>query len=166
MRLAWLRKATNLCKDQFPCKEAFRVALRGAAFHPSQSGQPHKHFFVEPMFRSLGPKMCHKEASLALQDLRRQWHVQVRLIQIAVPFGNLIFEDQVIAECVPSMPGDLAMILVRIVAAMRENEVRIYLVLEVLEPPFNLAALRGKEAILELNHLDAGACSAAQKVAR
>ena len=78
--------------------------------------------------------------------------------------GNLVFEDQVIAECVPRMLADLTMILVRIIAAMRQNEVGIDPRLEALEPTFDLVALGGKKAIFELHNLDARARRGVEEV--
>src|SRR5262245_43478366 len=109
------------------------------------------------MLGSLRPKMCHKEANLSLKDLRGQWYVQIRLAEITIPFGNLVLKDHVITECIPSMPRNLAMILVRIIVPMRKYEIWIYLLLEARKPPFNFVSLSGKETILELHHLDAGA---------
>ena len=52
-------------------------------------------------------------------------HVNVRLTEIAIPLRDLVFENGVIAERVPGQVADLAVILVRIVAPMREDQIGI-----------------------------------------
>ena len=66
-------------------------------------------------------------------------------------------KNQAIAKGIPSVPAGLAMILVRVVASMRKDDVGLDAALENLEPPLDLLALGGKKAVLEVLHIDSGA---------
>ena len=95
------------------------------------------------------PKCAQEQLNLALEDGRRKRHIQIGLAHIAVPLGNLVFENQAIAEGVPSVPADLAMILVRVVSRcvrMRSGSIA---ALERLEPGLDLLALRREKSRLE-----------------
>ena len=53
--------------------------------------------------------------------------------QVAVPLGDLVFEDEVVAEGIRSQPADFPMILMRIVPPMRQDQVRLDLRLDLLQ---------------------------------
>ena len=52
-----------------------------------------------------------------------QRYVQIRAAEISVPFGNLVFENQLVPESIPCEVGDHSMILVPVVARVSENDV-------------------------------------------
>ena len=85
------------------------------------------------------------------------------LTNIAVPFRDLVFED----ECGPgNIPGELAdraVILVGVVAPVGKNDVRIDAPLQVLEPVLDFASLVGEKAVLELAEFECGSRRPCQK---
>src|SRR5690606_30221720 len=79
------------------------------------------------------------------------------LVEVPVPFGYFVFEDQVVAKQIPGQLTDFAMVLMGIVAPMGEDHVRIDLGSQTLEPGLYLTALVGEEAVLEPAELDPAA---------
>ena len=53
-----------------------------------------------------------------------QRHEAVRRAEIAIVLGNLVLQDQVVAERIPGQIGDQPMVLMPIVAIVREDQVR------------------------------------------
>src|SRR5207244_5922500 len=60
----------------------------------------------------------------------------------------------------------LAMVLMCVVAAVGEDEIRLDAALELLEPGLDLGRLRGTQSIAEVVHLDAGALGALEEIDR
>jgi hypothetical protein len=110
--------------------------------------------------------MGHHEINFSLQRFRRDLHVQIGLAKIAIPFRDLVFEDAMIAERVPGEPIDLAMVLMGVVATVRENNVRPASRLQRLEPAFDGFALLGKKTCPEVRDLDLHAPRPGQKILR
>ena len=69
-------------------------------------------------------KWREQQLDLALEHRGAERHVEVRLAEVAVPLGDLVLEDQVVAERVPGQLADLAVVLVRVVAAVGEDRRR------------------------------------------
>ena len=69
--------------------------------------------------------MRHQQFNLALQRARGNRHVKIGLAQISIPLRNLVFKNAVVPECIPRQPANLAMVLMRIVSVMRENDIGI-----------------------------------------
>src|SRR6185295_4126165 len=108
-------------QQKFACEEGFGVTL--PAFHAAKARQAAEGFFVEPGFRTLRAEMAMQEFDLAAQDFLAEFDIEVRLAQIAIPFRNFVFEDELIAEGVPGELTEEPMILVRILARMGHNHV-------------------------------------------
>ena len=114
-----------LNQAELPRKERFRIAFRRPAFHAPQPGQSEKRFGIEPLLGALASEMRVQQFNLARQRRRRDRHVDIGLADVSIPLGNLVFENAVIAERIPRQAADLAMVLVRVVAIMREDHVGI-----------------------------------------
>ena len=50
-------------------------------------------------------------------------HVEIGLPDIAIPLGDFVLEDEVVAERIPGMPPHLPVILVRIIAPVRKDDI-------------------------------------------
>ena len=64
--------------------------------------------------------MCKQQFNLARERRRGNRHVEIRLANISVPLGNLVLENAMVAECIPRQTADLLMVLVCVIAIMRE----------------------------------------------
>src|SRR5690242_1449357 len=126
---AWLRRATTVfrCHDSrnelsaqphLGRDERLGVALRRATFRAAHAGQAAKRLRVEPVLAALGRKVRLEQRDLAVHDLARERQVDVGPAHIAVPFGDLVLEDKVIAERGPRQATQLAMVLVRVIVAV------------------------------------------------
>ena len=71
------------------------------------------------------PKCAFNNSILRCQRRRGNRHVDVGLPHVSVPLGDLIFKNAVVTERIPRQAANLAMILVRVVAIMSEDEVGI-----------------------------------------
>src|ERR1700719_1783802 len=69
-----------------------------------------------------------------------------------------------IPESVPRQAADLTMILMRIVASVRQNEIGIESRLQRLEPGFYRLPLLWKKSVAKRHHFDLGACRSRQKL--
>src|SRR5271157_1022490 len=85
----------------FVREERFCVTLRCSAFHTAQPRKPTKRLLIEPMPGLLTAEMPHQQVDLPLHHGFRHRHVEIRLPHVTVPFGNFVFQDQVITKCVP-----------------------------------------------------------------
>src|SRR6266511_1842214 len=83
--------------------------------------------------------------------------------EVALVLGDLVLEDQVVAEGVPGQLGDQAVVLVRVVAARGQDQVRREAALELLEGLLDRGALPGEEAVPEGPHLDLAVVAAAEE---
>ena len=95
------------------------------ALHAAQPGKSAKCLVIEPVLPSLCAEMCDEKVDLALQNLGRQRDIEIGLTEVAIPFGNLIFENDVVAKRRPGMAADLPVVLMQVVAAVGENEIRV-----------------------------------------
>src|SRR5690242_12891220 len=91
--------------------------------------------------------------------------IEVRSRHIAVPLWDLVFEDEVVPKRIPGKARNLAMILVRIVPSMAENDIGVDAILQGFEPDLDLVALFREEAVPEVHHLDVVICGLCQKLA-
>ena len=147
-------------------EERLRVALRRVAFKAPQPREPAKRLLVEPVLRALGAEMGHQQIDLALKRRRRNLNIEVGLAKIAIPFRDLVLKNAVIAKCVPGQPIDLAVVLMRIVAAVGENNRGLRTRLQRLEPAFNPSLCSGKKLVLKSADLDQRILRAFEKILR
>ncbi|MGC4091532.1 MAG: hypothetical protein QM756_27360 [Polyangiaceae bacterium] len=133
----------------------FCVALRRVALDRAHIHQPAKRFCTKPTAWLLRRKMAQQVVDFSFGDLCVERHVQVRMPQIAFVFVNFVLADQMIAERVPGELGDRRVVLMRVFAAMREDQIGIYRTLECLEKILNLGCHVGKIAFSKVADLDA-----------
>jgi hypothetical protein len=69
-----------------------------------------------------------------------------------------------IPESVPGQAADLTMILMSIVASVRQNEIGIESRFQRLEPGFYRLPLLGKKSVAKRHHFDLGACRFRKKL--
>ena len=90
-----------------------------------------------------------------LDDVCRERNEDVRPAEVAVDLRDLVLEDEVVAERVPCQLARKPVVLVEVVAGVREHEVGIDASLQILEHVLHLTADVRQEAVPELVHLDA-----------
>src|SRR5579871_493043 len=101
----------------------------------------------EPALAALGAIAIEQYPDLALDERRTEPDVRRRRREIALIFGHLVLEDQVTAEGVPGELGDQPVILVPVVAAVREDYIRHRQGLERLEVLLDGREVRRHEAV-------------------
>src|SRR5262245_26239206 len=143
--------------------EGLRQPFRGPTLHAAQMGQTHESFGIEPVLRPRRAEWGQKQLDVARQRCLCDPDVDIGPLQIAVPLRDLIFQDEVVAECVPCKSPDLAMVLVRITAPMAEDDLGYDTRLERLEPRLDLGTLVREIAILEPGKVYRRAGGAGQK---
>ena len=86
---------------------------------------------------------CRSSCADRLRDSRRR----IRISQVAIVLGDLVFEDQARSECLPGQVGDEPVVLVSIVAAVGQDQVWFRLALEVLELILDIGSRQREVAI-------------------
>src|SRR5437879_5215119 len=102
---------------------------------------------------------------LPQRGVARQGHVEVGLTQVAIPLGDLVLQNQVIAERLPDDVRDDPVILVAVVAAMGENHVRRKCSLDRFEHLLDLAQGGGEVPVAELVDVYPAGSSPGQELA-
>ncbi len=100
--------------------------------------------------------MVAQELDLALQRCLADRLVDRGPAEVAVPFRDLVFQDQMIAEGVPGQPAHLAVILMPVVTRVGQDQVRARQRLETFEPLLDRRALPGEMPIAERLDIDVG----------
>src|SRR5690606_26721549 len=108
----------DLARDERLGTAARRPALDAAQMHRCTEG-----LGPEPTLRLLRREAAHQVVDLATRDGRRERHEEVWPTQVAFVLRDLVLEDQVVAERLPSELGDQTMVLVTIVERVREHDV-------------------------------------------
>ena len=78
-------------------------------------------------------KRIHDVSNFLLAELSLERHENAGLPEVTVVFGNLVFQDQMIAKCVPGQFRDQAVVLMSVFPVVRENEVRRDCLLQIFE---------------------------------
>ena len=104
--------------------KSFGVSARGIAFHTAQSHQRLKRFGLKPTLSTLRLESIHDVSNFLLAHIGLKRHEDTRLSHVAVIFGDLVFENQMIPKRIPGQFRQEAMILVGIPAVVSKNEVR------------------------------------------
>src|SRR5215831_9773523 len=71
----------------------------------------------------LGPERVHDQLNLFLENLPADRHKKVRLPQIPIVLGDLIFENQVITKGIPSHLRKNSVVLVGIATVVGKNDI-------------------------------------------
>ena len=103
--------------------EALGQAARRSRLHPAQPQQREEEVFREPLLRPLRAEALEQCLDLAPRDRLLEVDEDVGRAEVAVVLGDLVLEDQVVAEGVPGQLGDEPVVLVAVVVGVREDEV-------------------------------------------
>src|SRR6266404_782302 len=140
--------------DELSTVKRFRVFLRRPGLDATDPHQRHEGVGGEPVLVPLALKAVHQQLDLLQACGLIQVHEHVGRPNVTVVFHDFVFEDQVIAVGVPRQFRHEAMVLVQIVSVVREDDVRRYPPLQVLEELLDLAADVWKETVPEALHDD------------
>lgn len=77
-------------------------AARSIAFHASQAQEREKYVGLKPALGTLGFECLNDDLHFLLAQFNWKGYKNVRLPQITVVFGNLVFQNQMIPKGVPS----------------------------------------------------------------
>src|SRR5689334_5264687 len=129
--------------------EAFRVSVFGIALHAAKPHQSQESFLLEPVFALLGAEGLEQKPQLFPVNSVFERNEEVGRSHIAVVLRDLILQNHVVPEGVPGQLRDQAVVLMRILAVMGEDEIRRDLPLQLLEHRLDLAADVGQKAVRE-----------------
>ena len=116
MRQRHLRREETFAR-RTPRRSRYATALEAPEPH-----QAHEVVGVVPVLPGWS-ESAEDPVELPVDDLLLQRDVDVRPAQVAVPLGDLVLEDEVIAERVPRELARESMVLVEVVSRVRENEI-------------------------------------------
>ena len=102
--------------------ERLRVPGR-RSLHPADPHQRPEQLVVEPVLVPLAREDAREQSTFSSHELlvrraRRRW-----VAQVAVVLGDLVLEDQVVAERVPGQLAEEPVVLVQVVARVGEDEI-------------------------------------------
>ncbi len=98
-----------------------------------------------------------------LTDGRSDGHEEIRRAEVAIVFWDLVFENEMISEGVPSEVGKHPMVLVTVVPVMGEYQVRSEIRFQLLEEFLDLGTDEWKEGVAEVAHDDPFVSSPSKK---
>src|SRR5688572_11954327 len=135
--------------------ERFGVFVRGGAFDATQAQDRLEGVLRHPRLAAA----FAAESSTDVLDLARanffvEGDKEVRPAEIAVVLGNLVLQDQVAAPRVPGEVTDGAVVLVPVIPIVGEDQIRIDVLLELLEELLDVGSLVREKAVPEIRHDD------------
>ena len=101
----------------------------------------------KPVLRSLRSKRLADVLRLSLAGLAIQSYEKIRRPQIAIVLWDFVFQDEVATKCIPRQLADHPMILVKVVAAVGQNQIGRKLFLQLFEFSFDTSMERREIAI-------------------
>ena len=141
-------------KDELPRIERLSKLTRGICVDTADTHQSLKGIGSEPLFVTLRFEAGGQVLDFAVTSFLIEIHVKIRVTKIAVIFENFIFEDQLIAPGVPGQLVDHSMILMEIIASVREDQIGRQRVFQLFKVLFDFDVLRRKKSIAEVQDRD------------
>src|SRR2546427_2672478 len=92
------------------------------AFHPAQTEERPEELLREPALLDLAGEVRQDRVDSAAAEGLLKRHEDVRCPEIAVVLRDFVLEDEVIPEGVPRQLRDQSMILVEVVAIVRQDQ--------------------------------------------
>ena len=139
------------------------VPTRRAALHPAKPHQAHEGLGRKPVLVALGAESRLEISRLTCAERFRQRHEAIRLAEVAVELGNLVLQNEVVAKRVPGEIREHPVILMTVVPVVREDEIRIGFLLQLLEDRLDVSAFVRKESISKLLGNDSRSTGAFEK---
>ena len=115
----------GLLQNYLAAKESFCEACGRGTFDSADAVHCLEGAPGEPMLRCLSLKVVQEELNLSFASFLGKRHEHLRTTQVAIIFEDFILEDQVISECVPGEVRQDPVILMSVIAIMREDQLRI-----------------------------------------
>jgi len=107
--------------------------------------------------------MTQDRANFLITNILRKRNENIGLAKIAVVFGNFIFQDEMIPEGIPGQIGNHGVILVPIMAIMRQYQVWIEPLFECFKGILDRRPLIGKIALAKLVDSDSANIRSSEK---
>jgi hypothetical protein len=145
--------------------ERFSVPIDRATLHPANAHQSKKSLFSEPILRPLRSENIEERFGFVASRGRAQRDVEVRPAEISVPLWNLVLENELVAESIPSQVGHDAVILMAVVSRMREDNVRSELPSQTFERILDRIEIRRKVTVSKLMEANRADSSSAEHLA-
>ena len=103
--------------------KAFGKASGRVGFNATQPEQAKKEVFGKPLFAPLRSEKAHERSDLAFGNRFGERDKKIRLAQVRIIFGNLVFHDEMITKGIPGKLAKKTMILMQIMAKVGEDEI-------------------------------------------
>jgi len=91
----------------------------------------------KPMLARLGLEVLQEQVDLSSAEICGERHEDIGTAQVTVVFQDFILKNQVVPECIPGQIRQDPVILVSVIAEMREDDFRFEAGLNLLEPLLN-----------------------------
>ena len=134
--------------------KCLRVPAWCSTLHSAKPQQSEESLFAEPVLCALRSENIDQRFALSVSSALAQGYIQVRPAQISVPFRNLVFENELVAEGVPGQVRDNSMVLVPVVARMSKDDVWTEVPGKALELVLDCGELRREIAVAKFMQLD------------
>jgi len=130
------------------------MATFSVAFHAAKPHERAEEVFGKPLTPMLRGKVLMKMLHFASDKILAQLDENAWLAKIAIKLRNLELENQVISKGIPCELGHETVILMRITSIMREDQVRVDLRLQCLEPVLDGCSVIREESVAKRLHHD------------
>jgi hypothetical protein len=134
--------------------EGLCISIDSSTLHSTKSHESEKGLFTEPVFRALSSEDVNQRLALPPSRACAQGHVQIRLAEVTVPFRNLVFENELLAEGVPGQVGHDSVVLVPVVTHVSEDDVRTEFARETFERVLDGIEMRREVSVTEFMEVD------------
>lgn len=101
--------------------ERLSVFFRSVGFETAKSEHREERVLGEPVSVSLAPEALQDILTLRSANSFTQMHIKIGAADISIVLDDFIFQNQVIPECVPRQVGYDSMVLMEVVAIVRED---------------------------------------------
>jgi len=121
--------------------------VRRIRFDAPETLQSQEGILGKPLLGALGSKRLADISGFSFTSLAIQTHEEIWRAEIAIIFRDFVLQDEVVAKRIPSQFTDHSVILVKVIAVMGQNQIRLKLSLELFKFRFQAFVQRGKIAV-------------------
>ena len=145
--------------------EGFGETARRGTFDSPEAQHGPEGVRREPLSFRLALKMPDQGGNFLFRYLTGDGDEDIGLPQVAVVFGDFVFQHEMVAKRVPSEVGQDTMVLVPVFAVVGQHQVRLKLSFDFFKGVLDGGPMTWKITILEVGDADFGRACSLQKLA-
>ena len=132
---------------QLPGIKSLCISRGRTGLYSAQSHKPHKQLFAKPVLYSLRVEKSDQCPGLFRCRISIKVDECIRGSEITIILGDLVFQNGVVAECVPGQFADHPVVLMHILSIMGKNQIRLEHAFDLLENLLDARPLVREKAV-------------------